>query len=305
MDEAPSHEAQPPYDDQIVAARDTAVVQIVEDQSSRDENVYETDESLHMYLGLHFPSSGADEGVLPIIHHSHAPIHALRFPQRVAELLIGLNSGKMERALDVGCAVGGSSFELAKRFDRVDAFDYSSNFVAAAKRMKTGEKVRFNIPIEADLLAEVTAVHEEGITQEIRDKVNFFQGDACRIGEMMVSDEQLGNYDGIIMSNLLCRLPDPLSCLSGLSSVVNTGGVVVIVTPFSWLEQFTLRNKWLGGFYDPVSKEPRRSKDELQRIMEEQGFEKIHEEEMPLVIREHQRKYQYIVSKATGWRKVG
>jgi hypothetical protein len=38
--------------------------------------------------------------------------------------------------------------------------------------------------------------------------------------------------------------------------------------------------------------------------MEARGFEKIHEEEMPLVIREHQRKYQYIVSEATGWRKV-
>ena len=304
MDESPSREAQSAVDDQVIAAQGTAVVQIEEGESSPSENVYEKDESLHMYLGLHFPSSGAEEGVLPIIHHSHAPRHALRFPQRVAELLISLNSGRMERALDVGCAVGGSSFELAKRFDHVDAFDYSSNFVAAAKRMQAGEKVRFNVPIEADLFAEVTAVHEKGITQEICNKVNFFQGDACRLIEMMDKDEALGNYDGIIMSNLLCRLPDPLSCLGGLSSVVNKGGVVVIVTPFSWLEQFTLRSNWLGGFYDAASKESIFSKDELQRIMEEQGFEKIHEEEMPLVIREHQRKYQYIVSQATGWRKV-
>jgi len=41
----------------------------------------------------------------------------------------------------------------------------------------------------------------------------------------------------------------------------------------------------------------------LKEIMEGLGFEKIHEEQMPLVIREHQRKYQYIVSEATGWRK--
>jgi len=33
------------------------------------------------------------------------------------------------------------------------------------------------------------------------------------------------------------------------------------------------------------------------------GFEKIHDEEMPVIIREHQRKYQYIISEATGWRK--
>ena len=54
---------------------------------------------------------------------------------------------------------------------------------------------------------------------------------------------------------------------------------------------------------DPVSGQPMYSKDKLKEIMEGLGFEKIHEEQMPLVIREHQRKYQYIISEATGWRK--
>ena len=285
------------------AARDAASAEQGMKDHKANNNVYETDESLHMYLGLHYPLSGIQEGVSPIISHMHAPTHGLRFPQRVAELLARLGPVKMENALDVGCAVGGASFEMAKSFDHVDAFDFSNNFVDAAMKMQKGEQMRFKIPMEADLFEQVEAAHETGVTQEIRDKVTFFQGDACRIGEM-ASDGQLGKYDGVIMSNLLCRLPDPLGCLNGLPRVVNKGGVVVLVTPFSWLEQFTPRSKWLGGFYDPVSKEPLRSKDELQLIMEERGFEKIHEEEMPLVIREHQRKYQYIVSEATGWRKL-
>ena len=52
-----------------------------------------------------------------------------------------------------------------------------------------------------------------------------------------------------------------------------------------------------------VSGQPMYSKDKLKEIMEAYSFEKIHEEQMPLVIREHQRKYQYIISEATGWRK--
>lgn len=76
-----------------------------------------------------------------------------------------------------------------------------------------------------------------------------------------------------------------------------------MVTPFSWLTEFTSRGKWLGGFLDPVTQEPIWSKDELQSIMEGNNFKKIHEEEMPLVIREHARKYQYVVSQATGWMK--
>jgi hypothetical protein len=54
---------------------------------------------------------------------------------------------------------------------------------------------------------------------------------------------------------------------------------------------------------DPVSGEPMYSKDKLKEIMEARGFIQIYKEQMPLVIREHQRKYQYIISEATGWRK--
>lgn len=105
------------------------------------------------------------------------------------------------------------------------------------------------------------------------------------------------------MSNLLCRLPDPVACLDGLAQVVKKGGIVVLTTPFSWLEEFTPRDKWLGGYYVKFDKKVW-TKDKLLELMEERGFEHIYEEEMPLVIREHQRKYQYIVSQATGWRKV-
>jgi hypothetical protein len=90
-----------------------------------DSNVYETDDLLNMYLGLHFPYSGSKSMLKPILEHENSPIHGLRFPQRVAELLYSLEPVRTNnRALDVGCAVGGSSFELAKSFDHVEAFDF-------------------------------------------------------------------------------------------------------------------------------------------------------------------------------------
>ena len=88
-------------------------------------NVYETDVLLNMYLGLHYPLSGLMQNFTPIMDHHNSPIHGLRFPQRVVELLLSLNPARTNnRALDVGCSVGGSSFELAKSFDHVEAFDF-------------------------------------------------------------------------------------------------------------------------------------------------------------------------------------
>ena len=285
------------------AARDEAVEG--DDSPSSDDNVYESEDLLAMYLGLHFPLSGSKENVNPIMQHEHAPTHGLRFPQRVAELVCKLEPERTNnRALDVGCAVGGSSFELAKSFEHVEAFDFSNNFVEAAKRIQSGEELSFHIPVEGDISEEVSVVKEQGVDTEVMKRVNFFQGDACALSEYANSKEGFGTFDAVMLSNLLCRLPDPMAALNAMPKIVNKGGVVVMVTPFTWLEEFTPKSKWLGGFHDPVSQEPLYSKDNLKQIMESLGFEKIHEEQMPLVIREHQRKYQYILSEATGWRKM-
>ncbi len=291
------------------AARDEAVAEEKNESSSPDSNdtgnVYETDDSLHMYLGLHYPSSGANEGVPPILPHDQSPVHGTHFPQRVANLLTSLNPKRTtNKVLDMGCSVGGSSFELAKSFQHVDAFDFSENFISAARKMQLGEKMEFKVPVEAELFESVEAVLEPGVTPDVASKVNFFVGDACNIDDLSpMREDATTTYDGVVMANLLCRLPDPVKCLNGLNRIVNPSGIVVLVTPFSWLTEFTPRGKWLGGFLDPVTNEEIRSKDELQTIMEGNGFTKIHEEEMPLVIREHARKYQYIVSEATAWKK--
>jgi len=307
-DDAPATHLFPGNFSGQVAARDAALQNNDDENSTIDnneDNVYESNELLDMYLGLHYPTSGEVEGVHPILPHVNIPNHGLRFPQRVANLLLSLEPVKTtNRALDIGCAVGGASFELAKSFDHVDAFDFSENFVTAAKEMQRGDKtMSFRIPIEAEIYETVQAVHEEGVTEDIRNRVNFFVGDACQL-QTYSKNDVLGTYDGVIMSNLLCRLPDPIASLDGLPLIVNKGGVVVIVTPFSWLDQFTKKNNWLGGYVDPVTDEAVYSKTVLKKLMEDRGFVKIHEEEMPLVIREHQRKYQYIVSEASAWRKL-
>ena len=119
----------------------------------------------------------------------------------------------------------------------------------------------------------------------------------------MPSSEQIGTFDAILCSNLLCRLPDPMAFLGVLPNYLNIGGVVLFVSPYSWLEEFTPQENWIGGYENDVGATIN-SKQKLREIMEGKGFVQIHDEAVPLVIREHARKYQYIISDATGWRKV-
>lgn len=275
--------------------------------SLQETNIYESEESLNQYLDLHYSAhiSGSKNEPLPkILSHPSAPAHALHFPQRVGQLLIQLCRAQREQestipefqtALDVGGSVGGTAFELASYFNQVDSFDYSKRFIQVAQRLQQGDKnVSFTVRQEGD-----TMVHATIIVPENRSEVTFHVGDACRMVETIPAIAANKQYDAICLANLLCRLPDPQACLERIAQIINpNGGIVLLVTPFTWLEQYTKRENWIAGA---------NGEDCLTALthrMEALGFTKIHDEDMPLLIREHARKYQYIISKATGWKKT-
>ena len=98
-----------------------------------DPNPYETDHLLQMYLTLNYPlvSQDSHTPISTMMPHENAPTQALRFPQRMAQLLHSLmpaNERMNNRALDIGCAVGGSAFELSTSFQHVEAYDYRCVF---------------------------------------------------------------------------------------------------------------------------------------------------------------------------------
>jgi len=88
------------FSGQAAAAREETTE---DDVADTVDNGYGSESMLNMYLGLHFPLSGSTENVNPILNHNNSPVHGLRFPQRVAELLCSLNPVRTNnRALDVG-----------------------------------------------------------------------------------------------------------------------------------------------------------------------------------------------------------
>ena len=105
------------------------------------------------------------------------------------------------------------------------------------------------------------------------DSVRFERGDACDLRA------DLGTFDLVLMANLIDRLPDPAKCLARLPGLISSGGWLVITSPYTWLEEYTPRERWLDG--------GGRGTFEALRERLAKDFELGEVFDLPFLIREH------------------
>lgn len=247
-------------------------------------NPYETDELLAQYLLFHY---GSAREILP---WSFGPKDALDYPVRVVtEPLAQLHprSG-FGRALDVGCAVGRSAYTLTQWFDEVIAIDYAQRFIDAATQLRDRGHLDYVFPVEGKITQTATAKIPDDALPE---RVNFQQGDAMDL------PGDLGTFDLVLAANLICRLTHPLAFLSRLPQLLNPGGLLIINTPLSWMDSFTPESHWIGG--TPSSPE---TLPGLKKQLSP-DFEFVGATNMPFLIREHGRKYQWSVAQSSRWQR--
>ena len=75
----------------------------------------------------------------------------------------------------------------------------------------------------------------------------------------------------------------------------------MLISPYSWLEEYTPSKEWFGASYSSDGKEID-SFDDLRAFIHETSTLKLARRlDIPFLIREHERKYQYGVSDCTIW----
>ena len=263
------------------------------DQADASGQVYEDPQILNEYLLLHY---GAPHQQMPYVF---GPQDAVEFPVRCARWLIDAAREygvPTETALDVGCAVGRASFELARVYPQVVGVDLSRAFIDAAEALRRQGELRYFRKDEGRLGVDSNAVVDPTIE---RNRVTFRQADACALPAELV------DFDAVLLANLLCRLPSPkalLGRLGGPLGLVKPGGLLAIFSPYSWLESFTPPEAWLGGY--ERDGQAVTSAATIETFLTAEGFAKRREADVPLVIREHARKYQYIVTHAALWQRI-
>ena len=102
----------------------------------------------------------------------------------------------------------------------------------------------------------------------------------------------------VLLANLVDRLREPRRCLNRLSDLVRLGGQLIVTTPCTWLEDYTPSSEWLGGFEHDGR--PVRTRETLQASLAP-DFTLARTLDLPFLIREHARKFQWSVALATVW----
>ena len=251
-----------------------------------EPNVYETDQMVSRYIEFHY-----GQPALPELNIANFPVTC------VAEIEKYLVDRPTRRAMDIGCAAARSSYELAKYFDEVEAVDLSVRLIEAPANLQKTGRQRYLCAEEGELnvYREIQLSDFEGYG-DVKDKISFLQGDACNLLE------KYANYDLVFASNVLDRLYDPDKFLQTMKDRICIGGLLVIVSPHSWEEQHTPREKWLGGFKADTGE----SFTTLEGIAEAlaPNFEMLDQpKDIHFVIRETARKLQYGISELSVWEK--
>lgn len=245
------------------------------------DSSYETDKMLSEYSEFHYGQQYFD---VPNFQQAIARIAIEKMADRPAK-----------RALDLGCAVGRASFELARHFEHVTGIDFSARLINLGVQLKRDGVIRYAVVDEGDLLL----YREKRLTdfglQDIAHKVDFMQGDACNLKAVYT------DYDLVLAANLLDRLYDPILFLQNIHQRINAGGLLVLASPYTWLEEHTEKANWLGGF--KKDGESFSTLDGIKSVLDKHFTLVEGPFSQPFVIRETRRKFQHTLSEVTIWER--
>lgn len=243
---------------------------------------YEHDRTLDAYLLFHYGSRNE------ILADSHLEAAGASFDDAYFWFPVetaAFGGTPTGRALDLGCAVGRSSFELSKTATETVGIDFSRAFIDAAETLRNGGIISYRRYSEAHLDTELRAAMPAGTRPAT---IRFETGDAMDLRS------DLGAFDFLHAANLLCRLAEPKRLLDRLPGLVRPGGRLVLTTPATWLVDYT-----------PAENQPPGATTTLDFLRKslEPHFNCRKVAELPFLMREHGRKFQVSTAQASLWER--
>ncbi len=252
---------------------------ITHNNQDESEDIYESDELVSQYCEFQYGDT-----------HFGVENFAISCAALAAKF-----ATNTKKALDLGCATGRASYELAKTFDEVEGIDFSVRFVGVGSKLKEDGYVAFSSKEEGELTCNKKVTLEDLGYVNLANKVSFWQGDACNM------KPNFSGYDLIMATNLIDRLYNPRLFLDTVDERLNDNGILMLTSPYTWQESSTKKEFWLGGYKDENGNEVK-TIESLKNILNDK-FELLHVQDLEFVIKETARKYQHTISQVSIWKK--
>lgn len=203
--------------------------------------------------------------------------------------------------LDVGCAVGRGSFELAELTGQpVLGIDLNFGMLRLAREvLQTGQGryPRRRVGVVYDTRAFA-------FDSPARELVDFW---AC---DVLALPFRNASWAGAISLNVLDSISSPRGLLQSLANALRPGAPGLLSCPYDWSSSVTPLESWLGGHSQ--RSEERGSSEPVLRMLLTPGahpgslseFEILHETELPWVLRWHDRSVVHYETQVVVVRRV-
>jgi SAM-dependent methyltransferase/uncharacterized protein YbaR (Trm112 family) len=141
-------------------------------------------------------------------------------------------------ALDLGCSVGRTTFELAERVDGLAlGIDLNFAMLKTAQTVLQTERLAYG----RRRLGLVSDRREFPVQLPARELVDFW---AC---DTLALPFTAGQFGTVLAMNLLDCVASPRDLLAVVRSMLRDGGSAVITTPYDWSPNATPVEAWIGG----------------------------------------------------------
>lgn len=245
-----------------------------------NDDRYETDADVVPYMESHYGPEEPAQG---------------NYAEKLAQFCLDwMSQRKRHRAVEVGCRVGRTTFELSAGFDSVLGLDPTARNLRIGVEMVDKGYTQWEIPREGQLKHFRQAHLKDLGLDHLRQKVEFMQADLANMKRLYTG------YDLILINGLLERSYHPARFLESVHERLNQGGLLIIATSEDWDEAHTKVENWLGGFKDATG-ENVTTMDTLQRLLNprfdllESGVTLAHE------LRHHDRRFETLLMHLSVW----
>lgn len=176
----------------------------------------------------------------------------------------------------------------------MEGIDYTARFIRLALALKESGEFAYAIPTEGDLTeSRLIRLADLGL-EEASGRVAFWQGDAANL------KPRFSDYDLVFAGNLIDRMARPRAFLSTIHERLQPGGLLILTSPYTWLEEYTAKAEWIGGF----ERDGRAvtTLDGLHAILDAY-FRLLDRRDVSFVLRETARKFQHSLAEMTVWER--